>query len=258
MRVAKFAVIWAFSKDNLSRLNRFFVPGQHAFGQILQLDAERSNYACKVLRLTAGDALDIFNGVGDCYRCELVEPHQRRAKIRVEDALAVPPPSNLAPSVAIGLLKGQAMDRAIQQAVELGANDIWLLQAQRSNVPIKGERLAQKLEHWRRIIASACEQCGRLWMPMLRGPDATGDVLSQLSKDMISVVFDPHGESLPAVLEAAPRLLFIGPEGGWSEDERALFEQNQVAIYRLGPTVLRAETMPGVALALVQQAQGWR
>ena len=82
------------------------MPGEHTAGQVLQLDAERSNYACKALRLTDGDALDIFNGLGSLYRCELVEAHQRRAKVRVDEPLPVLPPSGLAPSVAIGLLKG--------------------------------------------------------------------------------------------------------------------------------------------------------
>jgi 16S rRNA (uracil1498-N3)-methyltransferase len=132
------------------------VPGEHTAGQVLQLDAERSNYACKALRLTTGDALDIFNGLGGLYRCELVEAHQRRAKVRVGEPVPVPSPSGLAPSVAIGLLKGQAMDRAIQQATELGARNIWLLQAQRSNVSLKDGRLSQKLEHWRRSALDAC------------------------------------------------------------------------------------------------------
>lgn len=233
------------------------MPGEHTAGQVLQLDAERSNYACKALRLTTGDALDIFNGLGGLYRCELVEAHQRRAKVRVGEPVPVPSPSGLAPSVAIGLLKGQAMDRAIQQATELGARNIWLLQAQRSNVSLKDGRLSQKLEHWRRTIASACEQCGQLWMPILRGPISLSQSLELLSEDLEGVVFDLDGEVLPATREPKPSLIFIGPEGGWSDEERASFQRHQMTTYRLGPTVLRAETMPAVGLALIQQAQNW-
>ena len=233
------------------------MPGEHTAGQVLQLDAERSNYACKALRLTDGDALDIFNGVGGLYRCELVEAHQRRAKVRVDEAVPVPSPSGLAPSVAIGLLKGQAMDRAIQQATELGAKDIWLLQAQRSNVSLKDGRIEQKLEHWRRIIVSACEQCGQLWMPTLQGPISLSQSLELVCDGLEGVVFDLDGKVLPATREPKPRLIFIGPEGGWSDEERASFQRHQITTYRLGSTVLRAETMPAVALALIQQAQNW-
>jgi len=238
-------------------LNRFYVPGEHAAGQILQLDAERSNYACKALRLTTGDTLDIFNGMGGLYRCELVQAHQRRAKVRVDESLPVPSPSAMAPSVAIGLLKGQAMDRAIQQATELGAKNIWLLQAQRSNVSLKDERLSQKLEHWHRTIAAACEQCGQLWMPGLHNPITVTQSLERLSDDLDGIVFDPDGEALPATMQPMPRVIFIGPEGGWSEEERSSFQQHRMTTYSLGSTVLRAETMPAVALALIQQAQNW-
>ena len=241
----------------MSRLSRFFVPGEHARGQVLQLDADRSNYACKALRLTTGDTLDIFNGAGGLYRCELVEAHQRRAKIQVKESLPVAPLSGLAPSVAISLLKGQAMDRAIQQATELGAKEIWLLQAQRSNVSLKDERLSQKLEHWRRTIAAACEQCGQLWMPALHKPISLSQSLELLSANLDGVVFDLDGEALPTTMEPKRRLIFIGPEGGWSDEERASFQQRQLTACRLGPTVLRAETMPAVALALIQQAQHW-
>lgn len=241
----------------MSRLNRFYVPGQHTAGQILQLDAERSNYVCKALRLTAGDYLDIFNGVGGLFRCELVQAHQRRAKVRVKESLPVPSPSGLAPSLAIGLLKGQAMDRAIQQATELGAKDIWLLQTQRSNVPMKGERLSQKLEHWRRTIAAACEQCGQLWMPALQSPISVSQSLELLSDDLEGIVFDLDGEALPSTMQPMSRLIFIGPEGGWSDEERASFQLHQMTTYRLGSTVLRAETMPAVGLALIQQTQNW-
>lgn len=233
------------------------MPGEHVAGQVIQLDAERSNYACKALRLAAGDSLDIFNGVGGLFRCELVQAHQRRAKVRVEESIAIPPRSGLAPSAAIGLLKGQAMDRAIQQATELGAKDIWLLQAQRSNLSLKDERLEQKLEHWRRTIASACEQCGQLWMPKLHGPVSLSQSLELLSESLEGIVFDLDGEALPATLEPKPRLIFIGPEGGWSDEERSSFQQRQMRTYRLGSTVLRAQTMPAVGLALIQQAQNW-
>ena len=67
----------------MSRLNRFYIAGAHTLGDVLQLDAERSNYLCRVLRMNEGDELDIFDGVGGLYRCTLRHAHQRRAKIEV-------------------------------------------------------------------------------------------------------------------------------------------------------------------------------
>ena len=197
--------------------------------------------------------MDIFNGVGGLYRCELVEAHQRRAKVRVDEAVPVPSPSGLAPSVAIGLLKGQAMDRAIQQATELGAKDIWLLQAQRSNVSLKDGRIEQKLEHWRRIIASACEQCGQLWMPTLQGPISVSQSLELVCDDLEGVVFDLDGKVLPATREPKPRLIFIGPEGGWSEREEAQAKEAGLSFLSLGSYILRLETATVSALAVARR-----
>ena len=71
------------------------------------------------------------------------------------------------------------------------------------------------------------------------------------------MVFSPLGESFPAQMQPVNRTAFVGPEGGWSDKELDLFQQRQIPSYKLGRTILRAETMPSVALGLIQQAQGW-
>lgn len=207
--------------------------------------------------MSEGGVLDIFDGIGGLYRCELIKAHQRRAQIQVLDCVETAPKPPQAPSLAIALLKGQAMDRAIQQATELGAQQIWLLQSGRSNVTLNPERLLQKLEHWRRVVASASEQCGQLWLPSLHSPTSITECLAAQSSAALPLIFDPQGDLMPTVLNDPEPIVFIGPEGGWSDEELQLFAREKIAIYRLGNTVLRAETMPAVALALVQQARGW-
>ncbi len=241
----------------MSRLNRFLIAGPHPVGATHQLDAERSNYLCRVLRLGEGDAVDIFDGTGGLFQCALSKAHYKRAEITVvqdiSPNLAAPP----ALEIALALLKGSAMDRALQQATELGVTRIHLVQAKRSNVALSDTQTAQKLSHWRRIVASSCEQCGQLLLPPLGDPTNLAKLLSDTADSLEGMVFDPLGEPMPGVLPCQPRLLLIGPEGGWSDDELTLMEQQQVQRCRLGSTILRAQTMPAVALALVQQAQGW-
>ena len=222
----------------------------------MELDAERSNYLCRVLRLRDADPVDIFDGEGGLYRCQISKAHRRRAEIQVIGQIAALDKPEQAPSLGVALLKGQAMDRAIAQATELGAQHIWLLQADRSNLSIRTERLEQKLSHWRRIIASACEQCGQPWLPVLHPPISVQACLAEQTR-AIAVVFDPDGDPLPSRAEMTRPLVLIGPEGGWSDEEVALFAEQGTARYRLGTTILRAETMPAVALALIQQMRGW-
>jgi 16S rRNA (uracil1498-N3)-methyltransferase len=242
----------------LSRLNRFYIAGPHQTGATLQLDAERSNYVCRVLRMQEGDALDIFDGQGGLFHCALQTAHLKRAVIKILKPMPLAPQPTLAPTIALSLLKGQAMDRAIQQATELGVQRIWLLNAARSNITLKDQRLEQKLEHWRRIVGAACEQCGQLWLPEVLQPMSVSQCLTELSESVTPLIFDPSGAVMPAAVDMAQPLVFIGPEGGWSDAEMALFQQRYMTVYRLGDTILRAETMPAVALALVQQARDWR
>ena len=140
--------------------------------------------------------------------------------------------------------------------VELGVQQIWLLQTDRSNLPLKGERLDQKLGHWQRIIASACEQCGQTWLPVLHPPRTVKACIDEQANG-VPIVFDIDGALLPRQVDIHQPLILIGPEGGWSDKEAQFFRDQDVARYRLGDTVLRAETMPAVALALIQHLRGW-
>ena len=72
------------------------------------------------------------------------------------------------------------------------------------------------------------------------------------------VFFDPNAEPAPTHLPAQHRVVFVGPEGGYSPEELAAFARFKATGYRLGKLILRAETMPAAALTLIQQATGWR
>ena len=156
-------------------------------------------------------------------------------------------------SVGFSLLKGQAQDRALAQAVELGVTHIYLFASQFSNVKLNAERLEKKISHWHRVIIAAAEQCNQSHLPALTITTLV-DLFDQ-HQSVIALV--PNQPTLPTNLPAADHLVLIGPEGGWSDEELALFTQQNCTQYGLGPRILRAETVPAVALALVQQAQGW-
>ena len=202
------------------------------------------------------EEVDIFDGEGGLYRCQVSKAHQRRAQIRVVEQIVSIKRPDRAPSLAMALLKGQAMDRAIAQATELGVQQIWLLQTDRSNLPLKGARLDQKIGHWQRVIASACEQCGQTWLPVLHPPSTIKACVDEQASG-VAIVFDLAGAPLPHQVDIHQPLIFIGPEGGWSDEEAQFFRDQDFARYRLGDTVLRAETMPAVALALIQHLRGW-
>ena len=237
---------------------RFYVPGSHAINQQLLLNAERSNYLCRVLRLVRGNQVEIFDGTGNVFACEIVADNPRQTELRVLTQTVTARPRSSKLGVAIGLIKGQPMDRAIAQATELGATDIYLLEGQRSNVKLNKQRMLGKLEHWHKVIVASCEQCGQINLPTLHNPSQLAPMLTQLSQSESHLIFfDPQANPAPNQLAPQDRVVFIGPEGGFSPEELRAFADYQVEGYRLGTLTLRAETMPAAALTLIHQAAGW-
>ena len=106
-----------------------------------------------------------------CLQPPLRRANPRSTEVEITAAASNPPTtSSYSLTLAIGLIKGSAMDRALQQATELGASQILLIQADRSNVPLKSDRMENKRGHWERVISASCEQCGQLCLPELVGP----------------------------------------------------------------------------------------
>ncbi|MDB0049976.1 16S rRNA (uracil(1498)-N(3))-methyltransferase [Pseudomonadales bacterium] len=238
----------------MPRFSLFYLQGPHTVGAKIQLNSERSNYLCRALRLNIGDEINIFDGTGALFTAAIRRANPRSTEVEITAAEQPAHASIYSLTLAIGLIKGSAMDRALQQATELGANKILLIQADRSNVPLKSDRMENKIGHWERVISASCEQCGQLYLPELVGPQTLEEAIKQTENGM---VFSPLGESFPAQMQPVNRTAFVGPEGGWSDKELDLFQQRQIPSYKLGRTILRAETMPSVALGLIQQAQGW-
>jgi 16S rRNA (uracil1498-N3)-methyltransferase len=224
-----------------------------AQGDELQLDAERTHYLCKVMRHRTGDSVACFNGNGVMFNATVLNTSRKAARLQISEIAPAQIPHAPAVHLALSILKGQAMDRALQQATELGVAQIHLLQANRSNVTLKADRTDNKLTHWQKIISSACEQCGQLYVPALSPPVSPAELLSDTA--LKTFVLDQQGEVFPDRLDTHDIQLLIGPEGGWDESERLLFQQQNIPAYCVAPFTLRAETMPAVALATVYHAQ---
>ena len=229
-------------------------------GTELTLERDRAHYLVNVMRVRRGDRIACFDGKGLSFDCNVAQASSKNCALQITAAAPRAAPPELQLHVGLGLLKGQPMDRAIQQSVELGATRICIVDTQRSNVrSAKGDaaRATNKSNHWRKVIQGACEQCGRLFLPEFDGPASLHEFISSLPAGTAVHAFDPTGDELPTALPPASRALLIGPEGGWSPQELQDLADRDVTIHRFGGHVVRAETAPGIALALIQQLQGW-
>ena len=215
-------------------------------GANLNLDSDQHHYLTRVLRLKSGDSLSCFDGAGLKFQASL-QTERKAATLAVTEVHARVASATPRNRIALAQLKGSAMDRAIQLACESGADEINLFKADRSNVSLSQERHEKKIRHWQKIIVGACEQSGRLFVP---GFVPSSDLQSLLSSDASTYVLDMHGGPFN-LMSNADRLLFVGPEGGWSDQELEQFKQARAQRVSVGPNTLRAESAPGAALAIL-------
>lgn len=228
---------------------RFLVPGPVEPHVAVTLDRERSHYLVNVLRTREGESIDCFDGAGTAFSAVLTRVNSKTAQLTVAEMQPLQAPAPVHVHVVIAVLKGQAMDRALQQATELGVAEITPLICDRVNVRIDAKRSRQKSQHWQKVVQSACEQCGQLYVPKLNPQQDLDSVLADSAQEVI--ILDQAGAPLPKTMPARQTTLLIGPEGGWSDAEHRRFAQEGAAIYRLNNLTLRAETVPAVALAML-------
>ncbi|MDT4855834.1 Ribosomal RNA small subunit methyltransferase E [compost metagenome] len=208
-----------------------------------------------MLRLTAGDAVQLFDGSGQEYLGELVEVGKKTVRVELRDALAGMAESPLRVHLGQGLSRGERMDWAIQKATELGVAEISPIVSERCEVRLKDERADKRLAHWRQVAISACEQCGRSVLPVIHAPVALADWQRQVEADL-RLVLHPVAEPLASHARPGSLAFLIGPEGGLSDAEVDAAKAAGFHAARLGPRVLRTETAPVVALSVAQQLWG--
>lgn len=238
------------------RLPRVYLDSTLEPGTELRLPDGPARHLTQVLRLTTDDALACFNGDGYDRAARLVNHGRQGVVLAIGEAGEPEPLTDLSIHLAIGISRGERMDFAIQKAVELGVAGIWPLFTERSMVQLKGERLERRHGHWQGVLIGACEQSGRRRLPTLATARTLEEWLAQNPPG--ALLLDPRApRSLTQLARPGPTVtLLIGPEGGLSPRERDLAARHGVSGVRLGPRILRTETAPLAAIAVIQALWG--
>lgn len=224
-------------------------------GAVIELEPGPSQHLARALRKTVGDAIMLFNGDGDVYPAEVTRIGRRQVTARVTAQESADLESPLAIHLGIVISRGERMDWAIQKSTELGVASISPLYSARGGVRLSGDRAGKKVQHWQQVAISACEQCGRNRIPDIREPVELSDWLDTEITGLRLVLHHRAGAALPATAPASATLL-VGPEGGLSRDEIAAAEERGWQPLSLGPRVLRTETAPVAAIAILQARWG--
>jgi 16S rRNA (uracil1498-N3)-methyltransferase len=226
-------------------------------GAEIALPESAARHAVTVLRLQVGDTLHLFNGAGGEYCASLVAVNKREARVRVADFLARECESPVDITLALGISAGERMDYSLQKATELGIRAIQPLATERSVVKLAGERADKRLQHWQHVVIAACEQSGRNRVPAVAPVRKLFDYLAAVDRNKRLLVLSPGADTpLKNIAPAAAAVLLIGPEGGLAPVEYLAAETSGFEAVSLGPRILRTETAPVAALAVLQALWG--
>ncbi len=226
-------------------------------GAEIALPESAARHAVAVLRLQVGDTLSLFNGEGGEYRATLVAVSKREARVRLTQFQATERESPVSITLALGISAGERMDYSLQKATELGISAIAPLATERSVVKLAGERAGKRLQHWQHVVIAACEQCGRNRVPAVAPVQKLFDYLAAVDRNQRLLLLSPDADTpLKRVAPAEAAVLLIGPEGGLAPAEYQAAQASGFEPVRLGPRILRTETAPVAALAVLQALWG--
>lgn len=220
------------------------LPGELAF------EGAQVNYLKNVMRLGPGDSVLVFNGRDGEWRVRL-EVVSKKAVSGVAETQTRPQTAPPDLVYAFAPLKQARLDYMVEKATEMGVSHLQPVLTQHTQVrKLNSARLSSN-------IVEACEQCGILTVPTIAEPQPLAAFLGGLTRPLVvadEALAGETGDAVSAIRSAGrPLAVLIGPEGGFSEAERALYAPRAVRV-SLGPRVLRADTAAVALLSMVEAA----
>ena len=240
-------------------MHTFYVPPSQIQSHIATITDSEHHHLRNVLRTTPGETIRIIDGQGNVYTAEVLGTNTNRslseARILTHEFYAKPPFSL---TLFQSLPKNDKMELILQKTTELGITQI---------VPMHSEHALQKpsqnrCERWHRVVVSATKQCKSAWLPELCSPQMFEASLAQLEKFSLRLLFispkhsgGAQTQHIKIVLRRVPApttiALFVGPEGGFSDQEVTSLVDSGCVPVTLGTNTLRTETAAIAAVAVV-------
>lgn len=227
----------------------FFVEQEQIGKKEIVITGEDVNHIRNVLRMKPGEEVLISNGQGINYCCEVTDIAKEKiiAQILSENEEQRELPAKL--YLFQGLPKGEKMELIIQKAVELGVYQIIPVSTRRSVVKLEGKKEEAKIRRWNSIAESAAKQSGRGIIPKVTGVMSLKEAFSYAKEFDRRIIPFEHAKGMfktkRELEQIKPKMevgIFIGPEGGFEDEEITLAQEAGVASISLGKRILRTET----------------
>jgi 16S rRNA (uracil1498-N3)-methyltransferase len=247
-------------------MHRLFLPPEELTSDEVVITGDNARHLVLVLRIEAGEPIEILDGNGHKYTCTVNNVHKKEVVVRILNKENYSVESPVAVTLAQGIAKGGKMDLIIQKSTELGVSAVIPVITERSQV-----RNTKKLERWKKIAASASQQSGRDKIPEIFEPVELKQLLTPPDHPLIKgwnkegllklILSESYKEqNLKKILKAEKDinqvLLLIGPEGGFSKEEITSAIKNGFVEVSLGPRILRTETAPIAIISIIQYELG--
>lgn len=242
---------------------RFHAPDLEVGRARVRLPIDEARHLLRVLRLRLGAPVRLFNGRGVECAGHVEAIDRDEVTIAVEGPAVAAPEARTSITLAQALLKGDAMDAVVRDAVMLGVSAIVPILSAHVEADRRGHAAGLRVPRWERIAVSSAKQCGRAVVPAIAQPTSLAASLSSIPAALRVVLVEPASPLSAAGLwrlgqrqVPASASLFIGPEGGWADEELQLLAGYEAVAVTLGGRTLRAESAAIVGLSALHALWG--
>lgn len=247
-------------------MDRFFVEPTDVNLEEKYLDiyGDDVKHISKVLRYSIGDELEVCDGNNNEYICEIKEMTKEAVRADIVKKVNINRESKVRVKLYQGLPKSTKMDIILQKLTEAGVAEIILVNTKRSVVKVDKKKSDKKFDRWERIVYEASKQSKRGVIPALRGVLSFKEALKDMEENDFNI--SPYEaekslgikevlqtEEIRKIVDGKEEVkigIFIGPEGGFSEEENELVKEEGIASVSMGPRIFRTETASIVATSI--------
>ncbi len=237
-------------------MSRFYSPPENIKDNLIYIYGQEAKHILNVMRLKEKDAVVVFDGTGKEYTGFIKETKTKELVVEVVKTRL--PKKEDFPDITLAqaLPKKDKMDHVVEKATELGVSNIVPLISERTVIKFEEEKARAREERWRKIAKAAAKQCGRLDVPGIKSVQKFYNFMDEVEKfDFVLMACLTEG-SVPfkdalSGFEAGSMLMFIGPEGDFTENEIFMAKNAGAKLISFGKRVLKSDTAALYALSVL-------
>ncbi|MBU1862184.1 MAG: 16S rRNA (uracil(1498)-N(3))-methyltransferase [Candidatus Omnitrophica bacterium] len=247
-------------------LRLFYTDPANVYEDELYITGKEVHHMQHVLRLPLGERCEAFDGIGSTYTIEIAEyisPYRVKARIIEKRQEKEKPPVQI--TVAQAIPQKKVFDRIVEKATELGIQSIIPLLTDRTSNKLSGERSQSVVERWKTVSIQAAKQSRQATLPDIEAPQSLYDIIDRHAQyDFLLMPFPGEAVTINEVISMIQEarqdssspisiLLLIGPEGGFTPQERDSIKAHDGITFSLGKNILKTDTaMIGCVTVLKQ------